>query len=1118
MQFKWLHREMPTFALSMERMLHFILPLASSSVLTYHTAVAIVDVVDLDSEIASIVAPSVFLLCMAVSTSMHGAADSSFGSLEQEERTTQRSPTTAYSNGIADNDDDDNGGKSKGAKSSKISRAITPNDGRILSIVMLSVPLLIYTLIYRKGFGFESTGDSMNLVLVLTAPYVAHYLLVISGRIWWAETLPWMLRTGTSSKTLRGALVPIVISTVASIAFQLKFILPICDTASFLLNGHESQSPILTTIHLTISSLSGIAGVWFYGRKNQNDELLFGEYHEDAFQMILAISGVFLGLALGMSWNLLPLPALSFLAISIYVATRMFRYYAVLLFVTFTTFSFFVQYRFLYIQQTVDLVFGYSANMNRFGMAGILIGLVLLSVVGLVYRASDGWGAEHLKRLDVAGVILSAYAFLVIHVEAILLKTFGSRSTTEFGPVKELLGAYRPFMAFITGGILICVSWHLKKTKYIKPFTSLATVSAAAGKMLAVIIDILASSSGRGESTAVTFTMRAFSAAFLLIALFGPNFILTPGHQNRVRAKRTLGPSGKPADIQTDRTNMIVVGYCGVILPATILTCVPLVLVPLMSGLRGNRFYYNASPPMSEIIGFASCIWGIATLSMTNHFLPDGGAEAWRKASALMFFLGLGLFFVAPSLPWSGSVDSSFSDEFASISSAGLGIGQGRTGGFGLVSAALATLLAMTGPLELRDRREISGGKDRAHLLRLMIFSILFGCGVAWFVGIQSMGGEPFLSVFMTITACMATAFLGTVACVLGYSVESQSFDEVQQIAKLWLFTSPVFVLVASVSSVSKDGSPPFGLGGWLSTYLAVFSMTALAFTISVAIRRDKTSVTRALGNLACLLSWTLAILCIYGQFGLAGIGVISGTLLGIPVSILGTFVAAPILLLLEGEAGENISNRRTYNIAASSGRPSLPTFGITFQSLTRANRFAPPVVGTVSVFLIASIHAVLFRGCGWLSLNIFRQGEDATKNTKDVFANVYRFLNKVTGAKQKEDVVNRTNVLQSKAVASAAKLAAASVWTSHSFVSPMLHLAGIASVVPSLYLLAVASWSSKEQSASRILTLLPLNLVPLFICRGIPSLWAAAIVGIVGGFIQAMSSRRRNYVSHMRM
>ena len=1101
------------FALSMERMLHFILPLASSSVLTYHTSAAMVDVVGSESETTSIAAPFVFLLCMAVTTSMHGALDSSFGSLG-EETSTQRSPTAAYGN---DDMDDDNGGKSKGIKSSEIPRAINPNDGRMLSIAMLMVPLLIYTFIYRNGFGFKPSGDALNLVLVLTAPYVAHYLLIISGRMWWSESLPWMLRTGTSSKTLRGALVPIVISTVASIAFQLKFILPICNTASFLLNGHETQSPILTTIYLTLSSLSGITGVWFYGRKNQSDELLFGEYHEDAFQMILATCGVFLGLGLGMPWRLLPLPALTFLAISIYVATRMFRYYAVLLFVSFTMFSFFVQYRFLYIQQTVDLVFGYSATMTRFGMVGICIGLALLSVVGLVYRASDGWGTEHLKRLDVAGVILGAYAFLVIPLEAILLKTFGSRSKTDLGPVKELLGAYRPFMALITSVILMCISWNLKRTKYIKPLTSLATASAAAGKMLSVIIEIFDSTSGHRETTALAFTTRAFSAALLLIALFGPNVVLTPGHQNRARSKRTLGPSGKPADIQPDRTNMIVVGYCGVILPATILTCVPLVVVPLMSGLRGNRFYYNASPPMSEVIGFASCIWGVATLSMTNHFLPDGGAEAWRKASALMFFLGLGLFFVAPSLPWSGSADSSFSDEFASISSAGLGIGQGRTGGFGLVSAALATLLAMTGPLELRDRREISGGKDRTHLLRLMIFSILFGCGVAWFVGIQSMGGEPFLSVFMTITACMATAFLGTVACVLGYSVESQSFDEVQQIAKLWLFTSPLFVLVASVSSVSKDGSPPFGLGGWLSTYLAVLSMTALAFTVAVGTRRDKTSVTRALGNLTCMLSWVLAILCIYGQFGLAGIGVMSGTLLGIPVSIIGTFAAAPILLFLEGEAGETISNRRAYNIAASSSRRSLPTFGITFQSLTRANRFAPPLVATVSVFLFASIHAVLFRGCGWLSLNILAQGEGATKNSKDVFSNVYGFLNKVTGAEQKEGD-KRTNVLQSKAVAAAAKLAAASVWTSHSFMSPILHLAGIASVVPSLYLLAVGSWSSKEQPASRILALLPLNLVPLFICRGIPSLWAAAAVGIVGGLIQAISSRQRNYVSHMRM
>ena len=1103
---------MPTFALSMERMLHLVLPLASSSVLTYHSAVAMMDMVDVGSGTASIATPFVFLLCMTVTTSMHGDSASSFASL-REEAAQPRSPTTTLGNGV-DDKDDDNGGKSKGIKSAEMPRAITPNDGKILSLVMLTVPLLIYMLIYRNA-----SGGGLNLILLLTTPYVAHYLLIISGRIWWAESLPWMLRTETaSSQTLQGALVPVVISTVASIAFQLKFILPICETASFLLNGHETQSPILTTIYLTISSLSGIAGVWLFGRKNQNDELLFGEYHEDVFQMMLATSGVFLGLALGMSWGILPLPALSFLAISIYVATRMFRYYAVLLCVVFTTFSFFTQYRFLYIEQKVDLVFGYSASMNRFGMVGISIGLVLLSVVGLVYRSTDGWGAEHMKRLDVTGVILSTYAFMAIPLEAILLKTFGFRSTTDYGPVKELLGAYRPFMALITGEMLICISWHLKKTKYIKSFTSLATVSAAAGKILSVIIDIFDSSSGQTESNAVAFTMRAFSTAFLLIALFGPSFILTPAHQqNRVRAKRILGPSGKPADIQPDRTNMIVVGYCGVILPATILTCVPLVLIPLMSGLRGNRFYYNTSPPMSEIIGFAACIWGIATLSMINHYLPDGGAEVWRKASALMFCLGLGLFFVAPSLPWSGSTDSRFSDEFASISSAGLGIGQGRTGGFGLVSAALATLLALTGPLELRDRREISGGKDSSHLLRLMIFSILFGCGVAWFVGIQSMGGEPFLSVFMTITACMATAFLGTVACVLGHSVESQSFDEVQQIAKLWLFTSAVFVLVAGVSSVSKDGSPPFGLGGWLSTYLAVLSMTALAFTIAAVTRRDKTSVTRALGNLTCILSWLLAILCIYGQFGHAGIGVVSGTLLGIPVSIIGTFAAAPILLFLEGEAGETISNRRTYNIATSSGR-SLPTFGITLQSLTRSNRFSPPLVGTVSVLLVSSIHAVLFRGCGWLSWGIFRQGEDGSKNTEDIFSNVYSFLNKVTGAKQKEDVVNRTNVLQSKAVASAAKLAAASVWTSHSFMSPMLHLVGIASVVPSLYLLVSGSWSSKEQPASRILTLLPLNLVPLFICRGIPSLWAAAVVGIVGGVLQAISSRRRNYVSHMRM
>jgi len=475
------------------------------------------------------------------------------------------------------------------------------------------------------------------------------------------------------------------------------------------------------------------------------------------------------------------------------------------------------------------------------------------------------------------------------------------------------------------------------------------------------------------------------------------------------------------------------------------------------------------------------------------------------------------MFFVAPSLPWA-SDSLSASNEFASISSVGLGLGQGRSGGFGLVSATLATLLALTGPLELRERRGNSGGKDRSHLLRLMLFSILFGCGVAWFVGIQSMGGEPFLSLFMTMTACMPTAFLGTVACVLGYSVESHNFDEVQQIAKLWMGTCPLFLLVASVSTLATDASPPFGLGGWLSTYLVVCSMTALAFTIAARLRSDKTSVTRALGNLTCISSWLLAMICTYGQFGLAGIGVASGSVVGVPTSIVVTFAAAPILLLLEGESGETISNRRTYHLAGS-GRKALPTFGFNFQSLTRANRFSPPLAGTVLVFLIASLHAVLLRGCAWLAVTRIGRG-DSSKSSTDVFSNMYDFLSKVTRAKHKEDVANmaRTNVFQSKAVASAAKLAGASMWTSQSMMGPFLHLLGVASVIPSLYVLVADSWSPKQQSSGRILALLPLNLIPLFLCRGIPCLWAAALVGIVGGIAQSIASRQKSYVSHMRM
>lgn len=181
---------------------------------------------------------------------------------------------------------------------------------------------------------------------------------------------------------------------------------------------------------------------------------------------------------------------------------------------------------------------------------------------------------------------------------------------------------------------------------------------------------------------------------------------------------------------------------------------------------------------------------------MLNHYLPDGGGEAWKKLSALAFLMGVGIFFGAPSI--GASLGQAAYSPYASVSSIGSQLvlrGKSRTGGWGMLSAVLATLLAVSGPLELKERRNASGRKDKYLLFRTMVFSIMFGGGVAWFITVQSMSESDWLSLILTLVASMVLAFLGTVASVLGYFIEPQNFDEEEQIVKTWLFGPATYLL-----------------------------------------------------------------------------------------------------------------------------------------------------------------------------------------------------------------------------------------------------------------------------------------------------------------------------------
>lgn len=75
---------------------------------------------------------------------------------------------------------------------------------------------------------------------------------------------------------------------------------------------------------------------------------------------------------------------------------------------------------------------------------------------------------------------------------------------------------------------------------------------------------------------------------------------------------------------------------------------------------------------------------------------------------------------------------------------------------------------------------------------------------------------------------CMAISFFGTVASVLGFFVEVENFEEVEQIVLVWAPAFPVFAFICGIPQfMLGDAAHAFGTGGWLSTYLAVQSAGA---------------------------------------------------------------------------------------------------------------------------------------------------------------------------------------------------------------------------------------------------------------------------------------------------
>ena len=1012
------------------------------------------------------------------------------------------------------------------------------------SILLLMVPGTMHILMFRRRIfsRYAASDEIFDLVLVWTVPYLLHCaILTINTTAQQAPSLPSPYTMSSSTKasllfpkrgqtTLRGAILPMAISLAASVAFQQRYLVPLCQSVSYQFNGHDISSVFIVTLYLTVATLFILFALWIWGRtSSETNELLFGEYHDDVVQLCVSGAGLCLGKAFGLPWNLTPLPILAFLGLSVWVTTRMLRYLCIFLFVVHAAGIVLFSYRFAAIDISVPLAMPLLPKLGliRFGMAGVIASVLIGLVAGFAVRPAGGLGASVLKRIDLAGLLAIAYCIILTTMELTLLK--------RPVPNKELWGkesdvgsqdeefVYDHATSFLTSILMIAASISSHRLKTISYKSAIATSSIMIGKAIATLIDAnegdgRALEEAREEAKSQRLFFRAMVTSILLLAMLAPQSMIKPIHiKSATRYKRSIS-NGKPlAEIPSSAYRMILI-YSLIILPATLLAAIPFVLTPLAKALSshyGGGAYYSMPPPLSEMAGVALALWGIATLSMLNHLLPDGGGETWKKSAALTLLMGVGVAISAPTVPEFILTDNSTTgvsnSPYASISSLGTRLmhQKSRTGGWGILAASLATLLAVTGPLELRERRPPSGRKDKYFLLRLMIFSVTFGAGVSWFLAIQSMSQEHVLVLMVTVIGCMVVAFFGTVACVLGYTLELENFDEVDQIARVWVGAFLIFGCISGAPQLILPRVPirAFGTGGWLSTYLLINCLVTLALACSLKSRKAKNQATRKLANLSCVAAWVFAIFVLYGQYGVAGIddSFVVTQFAGMPVSIFGTILIAPILLALEGEEA-NERRGRIARVSGTNAKAPVNTMGLTFNHLNSSNRLVPLFMGTVSVFIAATLYTIFLRG------SLFFGGARVAKSHTDVFHSMF--------GNQGDELSKLAElaVSHSQTLVTSARLAGSGFWTSDSIFGPLLHLAGLVATLPNLYLLVSQQWLSLHVAKATVTFALPLNVIPVVICKGIPALRVLGLIAVVSALFQLMGLKANDRRSQMRI
>ena len=669
--------------------------------------------------------------------------------------------------------------------------------------VLLLVPPLMHLATFwgRILSQYASVDDWCDWFLSIAIPYL---LLVLVGILHRSKVLrsPYgslRIVAGSGSGVVRlDTILPAAAALLASLALQYRYLIPLAHACSYQFMGVQPPAWMLSA-YWTIATVALLAAAWLWGRRTSTTrEPLLGEYQEDVVQLCLALTGLALGKGLGMPWNFTPLPILAFLGLSLWLSTRMLRYLSIFMFVihaaAFVTFT----YRFAGINQNMRLSFpGLDMTLIKFGMLVISASLLVGMAAGLAVRSTGGVLSSLVKRMDLTGILMVVYSVLLLDLELSLLEREANRELAGVTTTDEAASAeslYGFGWVCLTSAVLIGIAVFMKRVRILKPHSAWAVISLAAGKALSLYTHVMFVENGMSSRGSIVF-IHSIVISVIFVILVAPSVFLAPVHlKTSSRYKLSLaGGSELPGSVR--RTLLL---YNFVFLPVVVLTAVSM-LDPVLDALLGT---YRESSSWMSFLAETIALWSLASLAMLNHYLPDGGGEFWKKLSALSFLGAMFLFFAGRMLSATGGGSNTRyvpTNPYVVASSIGGQLdshNKRRTGGWGLLSACLASLLAMTKILELRERKSKTGVKDRFLLFRTLVFSLLFGGGVTWFIIVQTMSEAAWSFLVLTMISSMTLAFLGTVATVFGYFIELENFDEVEQLATTWVSVFPALLIV----------------------------------------------------------------------------------------------------------------------------------------------------------------------------------------------------------------------------------------------------------------------------------------------------------------------------------